>query len=120
MVGDKRTGRFLEWYPGNGPHHKDPHWKFSSGESGTLRTNAAGIEIAIALIPGASYAAKGDWNGAARDVAIEFSPLAWSKMGWEALGAFYDQCERDLYGEDYQKRMEQTRKDFWDEKQGRK
>jgi hypothetical protein len=118
MENGKPTGRFLEWYPGEGPHHKDPHWKFSSGESGTLRTTITGTvaAIAIAVVPGAAQASEGDWNGAGRDVFVEVTPLAWSKMMWETLGSFFDFCESDLYGEDYHREMEEYRKEYWKNK----
>jgi hypothetical protein len=79
MENGERTGRFLEWYPGSGPHHADPHWKFSSGESGTLRTTVGGtvVAIGIALIPGAAQACEGDFNGAGRDVVWSATPGSW-------------------------------------------
>ena len=118
MENGNRTGRFLEWYPGQGPHHSDPHWKFSSGESGTLRTCITGTAsaVAIAAIPGAAQACEGDWNAAGRDVFVEFTPLTWSKMVWESLGSFFDSCERDLYGDKYHRQMEEYRKEYWDNK----
>ncbi len=114
IVDGKRTDTFLQWHPGGGHHGPDPYWKFSSGKSGTMRTVGGTVgAIAIAVIPGAAQASEGDWNGAGRDVFIEFTPLVWSKMMWESLGSFFDWCEKDLYGEEYHERMEQRRKDFW-------
>ena len=93
----KETGRFLEWYPGEGPHHKDPHWKFSSGESGTLRTigTTAGA-IAIAIIPGGEQAVAGDINGAARQAAYEVSPIGWGSWVTSYFSWLYDTAESDV------------------------
>lgn len=86
----QKTGRMLEWHPGGGHHGPNPYWKFSSGESGTLRYLGGTVAaVAVAVIPGAAQASEGDWNGAGRDVCIEFSPLVWSKMIWQSLGAFF-------------------------------
>lgn len=72
--------------------------------------------MAIGIIPGAAQAAEGDLNGAARDVFIEATPLAWAKIGWQSLCSFFDSLERDLYGEEFHREMEDYRKEFWDKR----
>jgi hypothetical protein len=57
---------------------------------------------------------RGYWNGAARDVFVQSTPLSWSAWGAEILGWFFDSCERDLYGEEYHREMERYRQEFWE------
>lgn len=115
MENGKQTGRFLQWHPGGGHHGPDPYWKFSSTESGILRTTIGGTvaAVAIALIPGAAQASEGDFGGAGRDVLVEVTPLSWSKRLSEVLDSFYSWCEGSLYGEEYQREMNEYRKEFW-------
>lgn len=117
VVNGRPTGVMLEWHPGGGHHGPAPYWKFSSGKTGTLRT-VGGIVggIVIAVIPGAAQAAEGDWNAAGRDLFVEVTPLAWAKIGWQSLCSFFDSLERDLYGEEFHRQMEQYRKEFWEKR----
>ncbi len=98
MENGKATGRFLQWHPGGGHHGPDPYWKFSSGESGTIRTTLSGV--VILAVPGAQAFSEGRWNDAGRDVAIEFTPFQWSRMFADVLCSFYDECYREIYGND--------------------
>jgi RHS repeat-associated protein len=116
-VDGKLTDTFLQWHPGGGHHGPDPYWKFSSGQSGTLRTVGGAVAaVAIATIPGAAYASERDFSGAGRDVVIEATPLRWAKALWQSLGSFFDSCERDVLGNDYHERMEQVRKEYWEKR----
>jgi RHS repeat-associated protein len=97
MENGEKTGRFLEWYPGNGPHHRDPHWKFSSGETGILKTTGCIVGgIAIAAIPGAEEAIAGDIKGAARKLAYEGSPIGWGSWIADFFGGLFDSANDDL------------------------
>jgi RHS repeat-associated protein len=104
MENGKPTGRFLEWYPGGGPHHSDSHWKFSSGESGTLRTVGTTVgAVAIATIPGAAQALAGDCNGAARQFAYEVSPIGWGSFITDYFSSLYDEGVDEVRGSGKQK-----------------
>ncbi|MDX1946443.1 MAG: hypothetical protein SFU86_13670 [Pirellulaceae bacterium] len=117
MENGKETGRFLQWHPGGGHHGPDPYWKFTSGESGTLRYLGGSVAaIACAMIPGVAQASEGDLNGAGRDVFVEVSPFAWSKLLWQSLGSSFDWFERSLYGDEFHQSMEEYRKEYWNEK----
>jgi RHS repeat-associated protein len=99
MENGNETGRFLEWYPGGGPHHSDPHWKFSSGESGILKTAGATLgAIAVLAIPGAEHALAGDCNGAARQFVYEASPIGWGSFITDYFSWLYDSAYEDIYG----------------------
>ena len=51
---------------------------------------------ALMLIPGLAYAREGRWNDAGRDVFIEVTPLWISRLGADLLGAFFEECQREL------------------------
>jgi RHS repeat-associated protein len=109
MENGKRTGRLLEWYPGEGPHHADPHWKFSSAESGTLRTIGTTVgAIAIAAIPGAEQALAGDPSGAARQFAYEVSPIGWGSWITCYFTWMYDWANDGIRGEEAQREWEEN------------
>jgi RHS repeat-associated protein len=115
MENGQKTGRLLEWHPGGGHHGPDPYWKFSSGESGTLRYLGGTVTaIAFAVIPGVANASEGNYSDAGRDAFVEFSPFAWSKMMWESLGSFFDSCERQVFGDAFHRQQEEYRREFWE------
>jgi hypothetical protein len=107
---------FIEWHPGGGHHGPSPYWKFSSGITGTLRIQDGVIFAIFVLVPGAEHVAKGDINGAAREVAIESTPVRWSVWGAKILGKLFDWIEEDVYGPEYHQEMEEYRRQYWEEK----
>jgi RHS repeat-associated protein len=73
------------------------------------------VGLGVAVIPGASYAGD-DLNGRALDTAVDITPLRWSKMLWESLGAFLESCERSVFGDEWTDGMNEYRKDYWKKK----
>jgi hypothetical protein len=116
MENGERTGRFLQWHPGGGHHGPDPYWKFSSGESGTLRyLGGSVVAIAVAAIPGAAQAQEGDWNGAGRECAWSFVPGSWFSDGIYGFFSWMnDLAVESLYGDEYRQHRDDYSKEFWE------
>lgn len=75
--------------------------------------------IGIAVVPGASYAGE-DLSGWGLDIVVDATPLSWSKMMWQTLGAFYESCERDLFGDEHVDKMNEYRDEYWRKQKSRK
>jgi len=74
---------------------KDLHTAFQhTGLNSVLKRQLTAVAL---LIPGTEQFKKGDVNGGTREVVIAFTPIVWSEMLAEGLGAFYDECRRELY-----------------------
>lgn len=52
------------------------------------------------MIPGVEEFKNGDVSGGLRSITIELTPLNWSNLAGAGLGAFYDECYRELYEDD--------------------
>jgi hypothetical protein len=52
-------------------------------------------------------------NGRALDTVVDSTPLRWSKMLWQSLGAFQEECERQIFGDKWVEGMNEYRDDYW-------
>jgi hypothetical protein len=78
---------------------KDLHEAYQhTGLNSILKKSMQGLgaTAAVMLIPGFDNFTEGKLLDGARDVAIEFTPFRWSRLGADLLGMFFDECQREV------------------------